>query len=379
MRIVVAPDSFKGSLSALEAAECIGRAAREVFPDALVELVPIADGGEGTVQAIVAASGGEIIPVTVTGPLGDTVDAYYGLIESGRTAVIEMAAASGLLLVPQDKLNPLVATTFGTGQLLRAALDRGCSRIIMGIGGSATNDGGAGMAEALGARFLDAEGKPVPRGGLGLRALDTIDISQLDPRLKSVDIEVACDVNNPLYGPSGAASVFGPQKGATPEMIALLDEAMQNYAERLQETMDVDVTTMPGGGAAGGLGAGLFAFAGGKLRMGIDIIADLTNLRAKINVADLVITGEGSYDAQTARGKAVLGISSWSEAQGVPVIVFAGAVSLRTSARGRAGSTAVFSITPGPVSLSRAMAEATDNLYSAAREVLLAVRIGQNI
>src|SRR5262249_47958761 len=267
MKIVAAPQALKGSLDAVPVGEAIARGVAMVFPDALVDVVPVADGGEGTVRALVAAAGGVLRTATVTGPLGAPVEAEYGILntEAGHTGVIEMAAASGLPLVPAAQLDPRVATTFGTGELIRAALDEGCRELLIGIGGSATNDGGAGMAQALGAWLLDAAGRELPPGGAALARLDRIDASGLDPRLKDARMRVACDVANPLCGPEGASAIYGPQKGATPAMVVELDVALAHYAAILRRDLGADVSDVPGAGAAGGLGAGLLAFTQAEL------------------------------------------------------------------------------------------------------------------
>lgn len=266
MKIVIAPDSYKESLTALEVANEIEAGFREIFPDADYVKLPVADGGEGTVQAMVEATRGKRIELTVTGPLGTPVTAFYGLTGDGVTAVIEMAAASGLMLVPKEQRNPLVTTSYGTGELIRAALDAGARRFILGIGGSATNDGGAGMLQALGAHLLDKEGKELPFGGGALGRLDRIDVSQFDSRLKDCVIDVACDVDNPLVGPKGASAIFGPQKGATPAMVAELDGYLRQFAKIIIRDLGIDVAETPGAGAAGGMGAGMMAFMGGRLR-----------------------------------------------------------------------------------------------------------------
>src|SRR5436190_16981014 len=255
MRIIIAPQSLKGSLTAAEAGQAIAAGVEAVYPEAEIDIVPIADGGEGTVQALVDATGGEIVQQTVTGPLGEPVTAFFGLLGDGRTAALEMAAAAGLPLVPPDKRDPRITTTYGVGELILAALDRGSRRFIIGIGGSATNDGGAGMAQALGASLLTADGKEIARGGAGLAPLSHISISNIDPRLQECTVQVACDVTNPLFGPTGASAVYGPQKGATPAMVTQLDAALEQYARVIEHDLHISVRDIPGAGAAGGLGA----------------------------------------------------------------------------------------------------------------------------
>jgi glycerate kinase len=351
VKVVLAPDSFKGCLTAAEVCEALAVGLRRVWADVQTVAVPMADGGEGTVDSLVAATGGELVQVEVEGPLGDPVIAHFGILGDGQTAVIEMASASGLTLVPPARRNPLLTSTFGTGQLIRAALDRGCRRLLIGIGGSATNDGGTGMAQALGARFLDAAGAEIPRmAGGQLSNIARIDVSALDSRLQQTQVRVACDVTNPLCGPTGAAAVYGPQKGATPEMVALLDAGLCHYARRLREDLGADVADVPGAGAAGGLGAGLMAFCGASLERGVDIVVDAVHLAEKLQGADLCITGEGRIDFQTAFGKTASGVAKVAGAQGVPVVAVGGSVEL-----GVGGFAATLSILNEPLSLEQAM------------------------
>ncbi len=330
MKIVIAPDSFKESLTAREACDAIARGVRRVLPDAQIDAIPMADGGEGTVDALIAATGGRLAQTTVHGPLGEPIVASWGVLgdESRRVAVIEMAAASGLALVPTERRNPLSTTTFGTGELIAAALDAGLSRIIIGIGGSATVDGGAGAAQAIGVRFLDRSGQTLPPGlsGGGLADVAHIDISPRDPRLASIKIEVACDVTNPLCGPSGAAAVFGPQKGATPEQVAILDRNLSHLAEIIRRDLGKDVKDMPGAGAAGGLGAGLVAFFDATIRRGVDLVMDAVRFSERIVGADLIITGEGRIDAQSMMGKVIAGVGNAGKAAGIPVIAMVGSI-----------------------------------------------------
>lgn len=355
MKIVIAPDSFKESMSAMEAACAIEKGFQKVMPDAEYVKVPMADGGEGTVRSMVDATGGEIRKETVTGPLGTEVEAFYGITGDRKMAVIEMAAASGIHLVPKEKRNPLVTTTKGTGELIRAALDQGVKRIVIGIGGSATNDGGAGMAQALGAKLLDKDGNPLGVGGGELSKLDSIDLSQLDPRLKEVHIEVACDVDHPLTGERGASAVFGPQKGATPEMVAILDANLARYAQVVKETLGIDVDPIPGAGAAGGLGAGLVAFLGASLKRRVDVVAEAVQLDKHMVQASLVITGEGKIDGQTIHGKTPVGVAKRAKKYGIPVIGIAGMLGENCDAVYRHGIDALFSIVPGTVSLETAL------------------------
>ncbi len=325
-RVLVAPDSFKGSLSAVQAAEAMERGVRAAWPDALVVKVPIADGGEGTVEALVTATRGRFETRTVRGPLGRPVEARWGVLGDGRTAVIEMAAASGITLVPEGRRDPRIASTFGTGQLLRAALDEGFRRIVVGIGGSATNDGGAGMAKALGVRFIDGRGEPLPEGGAALSRLVSVDLTGVDPRLAETEVLVACDVDNPLTGPRGASAVYGPQKGATPAVVAELDAALERYARVATEVTGRDVARRPGAGAAGGLGAGLLFFTPARLVPGIDLVLDSTRFDDQVRGASLVIVGEGRTDHQTAMGKAPVGVARVAARHGVPVLLVSGSL-----------------------------------------------------
>ena len=378
MKVVIAPDSFKESLSAPQVAEQIAAGFREVFPDADYVLVPLADGGEGTVQAMVAATGGRIVPVGVTGPLGTPVDAFYGLTGDGRTAIIEMAAASGLMLVPAALRNPLLTTTYGTGELIREALAAGVSRIIVGIGGSATNDGGAGMLQALGMKLLDAEGRDIGFGGGALDRLARMDAAGLDPRLGEVAIDVACDVDNPLLGARGASAVFGPQKGATPEMVAQLDANLAHYATLIGRDLGVEVAMVPGAGAAGGMGAALLAL-GGRLRPGIEIILAAVGFEALARDADLIITGEGRIDSQTVGGKAPIGVARIAKSLGKPVIGIAGSLSADVGVVYTHGIDAVFSVVPQPCSLGDALANAATNVRLTARNIAATIKLSRDL
>lgn len=376
MRIVIAPDSFKGSLTARQAAEAMAAGARRVFPDAELILVPMADGGEGTVQSLLDALGGDRRTVTVEDPLGRPVEASFGLLGEGDAAVLEMAAASGLTLVPEELRDPLRASTYGTGQLIRAALDAGARRILIGIGGSATNDGGAGMAEALGYRFLDAAGERLPRGGAALVRLARIDADGVDPRLERTEFVIACDVTNPLLGPNGASAVYGPQKGATPEMVAMLDEALACLAQRLEEDLGVSVRDLPGAGAAGGLGAGLVAFCRAELRRGVEMVIDAVGLRGFVARADLVLTGEGRLDGQTVHGKTPHGVAGVAKEAGLPVLAVGGGLGPGYRDVYAAGIDAVASIIPVPITLAEAVERAPDLLADATERLLRAYRAG---
>lgn len=379
MKIVIAPDSFKESMSALEACEAIERGWKKVIPSAQFIKVPIGDGGEGTVESVISATGGELVYLTVTGPLGEPVEGYYGLTGNKETAVIEMAAASGLHLSPAAQRNPLTATSKGTGELIAHALSQGVKRILLGLGGSATNDGGAGMAQALGARFLNKQGQELEPGGEPLRELHRIDLSELDPRLQQVKIEVACDVDNPLIGPLGASAVFGPQKGATEEMVALLDEGLEKLGQVLEKELSTRIITLPGAGAAGGLGAGAVAFLGGTLKRGIDIVLDVTQFDHSCKDADLVITGEGKIDSQTIYGKAPIGVASYAKRYNVPVIALTGMMGSGYEAVFEHGIDAVFSIVNGAVSLEEALAQGAHNAEIASENIarLMLLKLNQ--
>ena len=375
MKIIIAPDSYKESLTAMEVATAIEAGFRHVLPDAQYIKLPMADGGEGTVQSLVDATGGHIVAHTVTGPLGQPVDGFYGLMGDGKTAVIEMAAASGIHLVTPEQRNPLITTTFGTGELIRAVLDQGVEHIIIGIGGSATNDGGIGMAQALGFNLLDAEGQPLGFGGGELARLATIDASNIDPRLAQVKLEVACDVDNPLCGPKGASHVFGPQKGATPEMVAQLDANLSHYADIIQAQLGSDVKNKPGAGAAGGLGAALMGLLNAELRPGIEIVMDAVDLSSIVADADLVITGEGRIDSQTIHGKTPIGVARTAKRFNVPVIGIAGCLSTDCHVVHEHGIDAVFSVVPRSVSLAEALRDAAENVELTARNVAAMLQI----
>jgi glycerate kinase len=365
MYIVVAPDSYKGSVSAVEVALAMERGILKVFPSARVRKIPIADGGEGTVEALVTATGGQYRSNEVAGPLGERIFAAWGVLGDGKTAVIEMATASGLPLVPADRRDPRKASSYGTGELIRAALDAGLRQIIIGIGGSATNDAGAGMARALGARFLAADGSQLADGGAALAALVGIDLSGLDSRLQETEITVACDVDNPLCGPRGASAVFGPQKGATPEIVAELDAALGRFAEYAQQVTGRDVAGLPGAGAAGGLGAGLMFFTRAQLKPGIEIVLDTVNFSTVVKDADYVITGEGRTDFQTAFGKAPVGVAKVAKMSGVPVFCLSGGLGKGADDVLAQGIDAVMSICERPMALEECMAAGSTLIESA--------------
>jgi len=366
---VVAPDSFKGSASAKEVAQAIADGLKVALPDAEFDLVPMADGGEGTVDALVAATGGQIVNVKVTGPLGEPVEGFFGILGDGETAVIEMAAAAGLHLVPPQKRNPLITTTYGVGELIKAALEMGCRKLIIGIGGSATNDGGAGMAQALGAKLLDENGNEIGFGGGELGKLAHIDVSSLDKRIQEAEIFVACDVTNPLTGPNGASAVYGPQKGATPEMVKVLDENLRHYAQIIRRDLGVDVEHVPGAGAAGGLGAGLMAFCNAKLQRGVDLVIQAVKLDERIKNADLVITGEGKLDFQTGFGKVPYGVAQIAKRQNKTVIAIVGQMGDGSEKCRDWGIDACFSIVNRPMSEQEAIANTLPLLRRTSEEL----------
>ncbi|WLS79795.1 glycerate kinase [Erwinia pyri] len=379
MKIVIAPDSYKESLSAQQVATQIELGFREIFPDAHYVKLPVADGGEGTVEAMVAATGGKIIRLDVTGPLGEPVNAFYGLSGDESCAYIEMAAASGLELVPAAKRDPLVTTSWGTGELIRSALDKGVKHFIIGIGGSATNDGGSGMVQALGAQLLDKQGRQIGYGGGQLPELASIDMSQFDPRIAQCRFEVACDVTNPLLGKEGASAIFGPQKGATAERVEQLDRALAHYAEVIHRELDIDVLTIAGGGAAGGMGVALHAFCQAELRRGIEIVTEALGLDELVRDASLVITGEGRIDSQTIHGKVPIGVAKVAKRYNKPVIGIAGSLTRDVGVVHQHGLDAVFSVIYTICTLEEALDNAAENVRLSARNIAATLAIGQQL
>ena len=379
MKIVIAPQGFKAGISGLEAAEAIARGVAAVDPDAETVLAPVADGGDGTLNALVDATGGQVFTSTITGPLGQPLEARWGVMGDGSTAVIEMALASGLALVPQRRRNPRVTTTAGTGEILKEAMDRGYTRVIVGLGGSATNDGGAGMATALGARFLDSEGRPLPPGGSALARLDRIETQGLHPALGQATIIAATDVTNPLCGPDGASAVFGPQKGANPEMVQELDAALANFARVVARDLHRDVSEEPGAGAAGGLGAGLMAFAGATLQSGIDMVCEVLQFDALLQGADLVITGEGRADRSTIFNKAPAGVARHAQAHGVPTVLLAGSLGSGYEELYDYGLAAVVCIADRPMSFDVSLSRSAELLESAAECTLRLILAGSGM
>jgi glycerate kinase len=381
MKIIIAPQALKGSLEAPDVARAIARGIHNVWPQAECILLPVADGGEGTVRALVEATSGQTIQARITGPLGKEVAGFFGLLGTSAgeapTAVIEMAAAAGLPLVPQARRDPRLTTTRGVGELIRLALDHGCRRLIIGIGGSATNDGGAGMAQALGASLLDDHGVEIPPGGAALARLSHISLAHLDKRLQEIETLVACDVKNPLCGPEGASAVYGPQKGATPAMVKELDAALAHYADIIRSDLGKDVRDTPGGGAAGGLGAGLLAFLNATLTPGAPLILDALRLNDHLRGAALVFTAEGRLDQQTAYGKAVAAVAARAQAQDVPVIALAGSLGPGYETLYQHGITAMLPIPDAPMPLKQARARAADLLAAAAERAARLIALGQ--
>lgn len=376
---VLAPDSFKESMTAKEVCEAMEKGLRKIYPAARYIHVPMADGGEGTVQSLVDASGGELYQQEVSGPLGDKVMAQYGVLGDGTTAAVEMASASGIHLVDPAERDPLRTSTYGTGELILACLDRGIRKIIIGIGGSATNDGGAGMAEALGAQFLNASGQPLVRGGGALQQLAHIDVSGLDKRLQEVEFIVACDVTNPLCGEQGASRVFGPQKGASPEMVQQLDASLSHYADIVEQQLNKDIRHVPGAGAAGGLGAGLLIFTQAVLRKGIEIVIEYTALQDKLKHADVVFTGEGGIDFQTKFGKTPYGVAQAAKAAGKPVIAIAGYVGEGIDTLYAEGIDAVFGIVPGAAGLEQLLQEGPANVERTTENIARVLKLGLHL
>jgi glycerate kinase len=378
MHIVIAPDSYKGSLTAIEATRAIQKGIKEVFPTAKITSLPIADGGEGTVKALVYSMKGELQHNHVLDPLGETVLAEWGIIDT-KTAVIEMAEASGLLLVPLSKRNPLITSTYGTGQLIKAALDQGMQKIIIGLGGSATNDGGAGMARALGVRFLDQAGKELLNGGSYLQELASIDLTHLDKRIKDTEFILASDVKNPLCGKTGASVVYGPQKGADVSMVDQLDKALLHYAVIAEKTTGRIIANTEGAGAAGGLGAGLMFFCNATFRQGIQMVLELVQAESLFSEANLIFTGEGSTDFQTVYGKAPVGIGMIAKKYNVPVICVSGSLGKSYDEIFKYGITAAESIVSSPESLAYCMENAASLLQDTAKRICLILKIGSTL
>lgn len=373
MKICIASDSFKGSNTSQRAGEQIAKGIRKVFPDALIKIIPIGDGGEGTVDAVITQMGGTIRHITAVGPLGEPVEASYGT--AGSTAVIEMAAASGLPLIPEEKKNPLITTTYGTGEMILDAVRQGCTRILIAIGGSATNDGGVGMAQALGYSFTDSQGSEIGYGGGSLDKITSIDASTATD-LSDVEIEIMCDVSNPLCGPNGASAVYGPQKGATEEMVRQLDANLNHLARKTEEFLGIDCAEIPGSGAAGGLGFGLTAFAGGTLRSGIEAVLEAIGFSDEIKDMDLLITGEGKMDGQSIYGKAPVGAAQAAKKYSIPVLAIVGDIGPGIEAVYSHGIDSVMSNVNRAMPLELAIAESPELLTDAAERAMRMIRIG---
>ncbi|MCF8302486.1 MAG: glycerate kinase [Bacteroidales bacterium] len=376
MKILIAPDSYKNCLTARQVAQNIGAGIQRIIPDAAIRDLPVADGGEGTVQALVDATGGEIITTVVFDPLMREVESFYGILGDGKTAVIEMAAASGLELIDETERNPALTTTYGTGQLIKKALDNGVEHIIIGIGGSATNDGGAGMVEALGGNFRNQQGELLDKGGLELKDLHSMDLSAFDQRVAETKFTVACDVDNPLTGINGASQIYGPQKGALKELVGQLDEALKNFAALIRENLGKDVEFVPGAGAAGGLGAGLMAFCNAELKPGFQIVREKVHLDEAVQWADIVITGEGKMDHQTPFGKTPHGVAQTAKKYAKPVIGIAGTLGEGYEALYEQGFDALLSITDKPMRLEDAMRDAGQLLQDTAANMMRLVVLG---
>ena len=377
MNITIAIDSFKGSLSSMEAGQAVAEGIRRVMPSAEIRIRPLADGGEGTTEALTAGLGGELKSLTVTGPLGRPVTASYGLIRERKMAVLEMASAAGLTLISQEERNPLEATTYGVGEMIRDAIGEGCRHFLVGIGGSATNDGGTGMLSALGFQFLDSEGQPIPLGAKGLENLARISAENARPELSQCSFHIACDVTNPLCGENGCSAVYGPQKGADPEMIRQMDQWMERYGDLAARTFPAADKEAPGAGAAGGLGFAFLTFLNGSLESGVGMVLKEINLKDDIRDADLVITGEGRLDAQTVMGKAPIGVAHLAKEYGKPVIAFSGAVTREAGLCNQHGIDAFFPIMRGVVSLQEALdpGEARINAADTAEQVFRLIQL----
>jgi len=376
---VIAPQAFKGSITALGAAQAMSEGVLRVVEDATTDLVPVADGGDGTLETLVEGSGGEIRVSEVTGPLGERIDAPWGAMGDGDTAVIEMARTSGLALVPPDRRDPRGTTTYGLGEAIKHALDAGFRTFIVGIGGSATNDAGAGMAQALGVRLLDGAGSELAPGGAALAQLERIDTSGLDPRARESQFMVACDVTNPLTGPEGASAIYGPQKGATPDMVAQLDAALLHFAEIAKRDTGADVNDVTGAGAAGGLGGGFIVFLGASLRAGVDIVLDTVDLDRHLEGADLVITGEGCLDHQTVYNKAPIGVAARAKPKGIPVIAISGSLGEGFRDVHHHGIDAAVAITSAPMTLDESTENAAALLADATEQALRFMQVGSRV
>jgi glycerate kinase len=381
MKVLIAIDSFKGSISSVEGSEAISLGIKDIYPEAEIVTFPLADGGEGTVETLVQATDGKLVKKEVMGPLKEKVEAIYGILGDGKTAVIEVAAACGLPLVPYNQRNPFVTTTYGVGELISDAIEKGCREFVIGLGGSATNDAGVGMLQALGFRFLNRLNEEVGLGAQALPDILGIDLSHVQTKLKECTFRVACDVNNPLYGPDGATHVFGPQKGATPKMIEQLDLGLKHFAEVVFYELDADIHNIAGAGAAGGLGAAFSGFLHAHLQSGIELVLEIIEMEKSMQGVDFVITGEGKLDGQTSMGKAPLGVAQLAQKHEIPVLALAGGITEETAALNKLGVTSYFSIVNAPMTLEEAMDSKVtyNNLRSTTNQLfrlLQAVRIG---
>ena len=379
MKIVVAPQAFKGSLSATEVGNSMIKGIENVIANSTNLLVPVADGGDGTLETLVESSQGKINLIKVTGPLGEQQNSAWGALGRNKTAIIEMARSSGLALVPINKLNPLISTTYGLGEVILDALDQGYRDFIIGIGGSATNDAGAGMAQALGAKLLESNGNELPFGGESLSKLNSINIDGIDTRIKESNFAIACDVNNPLTGPEGASAIYGPQKGATPEMVNTLDQALTNFAKIVEKDLGIKINNVEGSGAAGGLGGGLIAFLNGKLRKGVDIVLDFVDIDKALINTNLVITGEGQLDFQTIYNKAPIGVAKRAKHLGIPVIAISGSLGENFSVVHEHGIDAASSIVSKPMTLEEASKNAPELISTATEQALRYMKIGSDV
>lgn len=380
MKVMVAIDSYKGSISSSEASNAISLGIQDVYPNCEITALPLADGGEGTVEALVNATKGQFILKTITGPMREKIDAIYGILGNGRTAVIEVVAACGLTLVPIEKRNPLITTTFGVGELICDAMEKGCREFIIGLGGSSTNDAGVGMLQALGYRFLNENNEEVGYGGKELQHIRKIDRSKVYPLVEDCTFKVACDVNNPLFGLDGAAFVFGPQKGASREMILELDQGLKSFRNVVFQELGKDINQIPGAGSAGGLGAAFAGFLHADLQSGIQLVMEIIHLEEKIKNIDIIITGEGKLDGQTSMGKAPFGISQLAQKYNIPVIALAGGIPRNASPLNTSGMTSIFSILNEPMSLEDAMDYRTtfDNLYLVTNQIFRLIKVFQH-
>ncbi|WP_175614474.1 glycerate kinase [Piscibacillus halophilus] len=376
MKVVIAIDSFKDSISSIDGSRAISEGIREVDPDAEIVMLPLADGGEGTVDAVVQATGGQVIEKEVTGPLHNRVQAKYGVTEDGKTAIIEVAQACGLPLVPDYEKNPLKTTTYGVGELILDAIEKGCRHFVIGLGGSATNDAGVGMLQALGVQFLDQNGEEVELGGQALEKIESIESNNIDSRVDDCVFQVACDVNNPLYGENGAAYIFGPQKGATENQVVALDKGLKHFADVVKRDLNMDIYSKPGSGAAGGLGAAFSGFLKGELESGIHLTLDLIKMEEYLEGCDLVITGEGMLDGQTSMGKVPVGVAKIAQKHNVPVVALAGGINQENFQLNELGISGCFSVVQAPMSLKEAMKRDVTykNLKFTTRQVIQTIR-----